>query len=293
MTKPHPPRLRLLCPLLVHTVLALCLLATASPALADAADAHYRAGLDERRRGNTGAAMAAFRRAVKLRPSYAAAHRGLAGLLRKSGDLDGALRHYERVIALEPKEPLAYAMSGALLLRKKRYADAAKRLRRAVALEPDDLSNYSNLGIALRRTGKLEDAVKVMEQAVQKHPEDFDLLNNLGVVLRKMRRYEEAVIYLQRALAVRGELGTHRNLAIVLRGMERFADAIPEYELVLEQAPDDAGALYDLGNCHEKLGNADTAVETYQRYVKLLEKRDPEGAQRGRDRIKIILQGSL
>ena len=47
------------------------------------------------------AAEDAFRRALKVRPTYAEAHYNLAKLLRQQGRLDQALAEYERAHALE------------------------------------------------------------------------------------------------------------------------------------------------------------------------------------------------
>jgi len=49
-----------------------------------------------------GAAEEAFRRALKVRPTYAEAHYNLAKLLRQQDRLDEALAEYERAHALEP-----------------------------------------------------------------------------------------------------------------------------------------------------------------------------------------------
>jgi Flp pilus assembly protein TadD len=150
------------------------------------------------------------------------------------------------------------------------------------------MQSVANLGVALRKVNKNGEAIQVMTAAVQRKPDDPDLLNNLGVALRQERRYEEAIVHLQHALELRDDVEQHRNLAITLRGAERYKDAIPHYEAVLKKDPNDIGALYDLANCYEKLGDNPNAVQTYKRYVSAARAKDPAAAQRGEERIKAL-----
>lgn len=149
----------------------------------------------------------------------------------------------------------------------------------------------ANLGVALRKVNRNAEAIRVMTAAVQLKPDDPDLLNNLGVALRQERRYEAAIVHLQHALELRDDVEQHRNLAITLRGVERFKDAIVHYEAVLKKFPNDEGALYDLANCYEKLGDNPNAAQTYRRYVNATRAKDPAAAQRGEDRIKALGSG--
>ena len=69
--------------------------------------------------------------------------------------------------------------------------------------------------------------------------------------------------------------------------------AIPHYDRTLAASPKDTGALFDLANCHEKMGNPDAAVDAYQRYIKAIEAKDGEAANRAKRRIEAIRRGSL
>jgi tetratricopeptide (TPR) repeat protein len=116
-------------------------------------------------------------------------------------------------------------------------------------------------------------------------------LNNLGVALRRERRYEESIAYLQHAMELQpANIELRRNLAISLRGLERYKDAIEHYEAVLAKQPNDEGMLYDLANCHEKLGDNANAIKTYKRYVQVVRAKDPAAAERADQRIKALEQ---
>src|SRR6185436_17035464 len=64
-----------------------------------------------------GAAQKAFRRVLKVRPTYAEAHYNLAKLLRQQDRLDEALAEYERAHALEPSAiPAQFGLAAAYRL---------------------------------------------------------------------------------------------------------------------------------------------------------------------------------
>ena len=72
-------------------------------------EAYHNLGLAYSRMGRPDAAIQAFRDAVRLRPTYAAAYAGLGEALLAAGETDEAREALERVIALQPDSPLAVA----------------------------------------------------------------------------------------------------------------------------------------------------------------------------------------
>jgi tetratricopeptide (TPR) repeat protein len=118
------------------------------------------------------------------------------------------------------------------------------------------------------------------------------LLNNLGVALRKARRYDEAIRAHEEAVRIDPtEPVLARNLAIAHRGAGRYEEAIPAYVKALELGnggPPDL--LFDLATCHEKVGNTETAIATFQRYIAAVKKSDPAGAERAERAVKNLEQ---
>ena len=75
----------------------------------------------------------------------------------------------------------------------------------------------------------------------------------------------------------------HQNLGITFRTMHRYDEAIAEYLTATQLNPHEAGAVFDLAVCYEQTNRRELAVETYQRYARMVEARDPAAAQRARD----------
>jgi glycosyltransferase involved in cell wall biosynthesis len=101
-------------------------LATAATTLApEIALGWYNLGLIQRQRGDLGAAITAYRRAIELNPAHAEARQNLAAALLLAGDIEGARQGFGSAIAL--------------LEQQGKGAEAAELARRAgamVKLEP-------------------------------------------------------------------------------------------------------------------------------------------------------------
>ncbi len=62
----------------------------------------------------------------------------------------------------------------------------------------------------------------------------------------------------------------HYKRARELYSLGRYREAIAQLEAALELDPKGAELLYNLGLVHEKLGDADEAIDAYKRYLKVL-----------------------
>jgi tetratricopeptide (TPR) repeat protein len=83
------------------------------------------------------------------------------------------------------------------------------------------------------------------------------------------------------------EAEKHYKRAKELYSLGRYREAIAQLEAALKLDPKGAELLYNLGLVHEKLGDADEAIDAYQRYLKVLgDDVDPEEDKKIRGIIK-------
>ena len=71
----------------------------------NAASSFFNVGVHAWNENHDREAAQAFRKAVEVDPSYAAAHRELARTLTRMQDFDGAVKHYEQYLQLSPGAP--------------------------------------------------------------------------------------------------------------------------------------------------------------------------------------------
>ena len=86
--------------------------------------AYYNLGIALNDHGDTDGAIAKYREAIELRPSYAEAHYNLGRLLVQKGQLDDAIAHYEKALEINPADAEAHNNRGAALFANGRVDEA-------------------------------------------------------------------------------------------------------------------------------------------------------------------------
>lgn len=109
----------------------------------------------------------------------------------------------------------------------KEYAQAEQLLRRLIDAMPDASRLYVHLAAALNPQGRTDEATQAFERAVALAPHDYDIRRKYGTFLGRVQRY---------------------------------ADAIAQFELVLQQLPTDTFTLEESARAHAALGQF-TAAE--------------------------------
>lgn len=98
-------------------------------------------------------AIDAYRRALELDPSLAAAHTNLGRAEYQRGHTEEARKHFERALALDPDQAEARYNLANLYDEEGEQELAIAELRRVVAADPEFADAHFNLGIVLERVG--------------------------------------------------------------------------------------------------------------------------------------------
>ncbi len=121
---------------------------------------------------------------------------GLALRTRRTRGDQLAIPFFEQAIALDPDFALAYAKLGVVSSNIGRDEDARTNTEKAYALK-DKVSEYERLYItwsyASRVTHNTEQARTTLEMMTDAYPRDFTARNNLGVLLFEQAQFEEAL----------------------------------------------------------------------------------------------------
>ncbi|HVF55906.1 MAG TPA: tetratricopeptide repeat protein [Pyrinomonadaceae bacterium] len=170
-----------------------------------AEEAREKGGGDEGRRN----AAELYRRALKLRPRFPAAHVGLARVLSAQDDFDGALEQITEARRDRPVYPEASAVEGRIL-RATADNDAAiesyqRAIREGRGFQPEA---YAGMGIVLEEKGDYEGAVAAFRKAIAQLSESEPALYQLiGAAYEKLERWKEAVAAYEKYLELAPEGG--------------------------------------------------------------------------------------
>ncbi len=116
--------------------------------------AHVNTGDVARRAGRIEEAIAAYKRALVVDPSYLPAVRNLGGMYLTTGRLDMAEPLITRAVEIAPDNPDAWAVFGMLRHRQGNLDEAARHFERALQLNPGQSVARYNLGIVRYRQGR-------------------------------------------------------------------------------------------------------------------------------------------
>ena len=138
------------------------------------------------------AAETAFRRAVDLDPSNAAAHRTLGHALSQLRRDDEAKAAMRRARELEPLEPLSYALSSQVAFQAGETLDAVEYARRAVRVDSDFWIGYMQLAQAYAQLGTHDLALEALTDALRLSGGNSKTVSLRGYLLGSMGRANEA-----------------------------------------------------------------------------------------------------
>jgi len=186
------------------------------------------------------------------------------------GAADEAIACMRKAVALRPQFAAAQANLGLLLIAVRRYAEAEVPLHTALSFMPGDAALRNALGVAQENLQRLADAQRSYRAALDADPALAEAHANLGNCLRRLGQYRAAETHLARAIELKPAFAVaHYNLGVLLQDCEQFGRAIAQYRRALEHRPDYLEALNNLGSCLRSEGFVDEAKAAFERVLEL------------------------
>ncbi len=189
------------------------------PSTAENADYHFQQAMNYEFAGNSDAAIAEYRRALKSAPESVDGHTRLGTLLLdEEGDVDGAISEFVTALSIDPKchscqSRLDEAVDkknanvrdginrGNELYRTGQLKRATAAYRIAVSVAPDDSEARNCLAWTLYRVGKLEDAKNEVNFALKLKPDEAEYVNTLACIQYDQGETEAAIDSFRKAIA--------------------------------------------------------------------------------------------
>ncbi|MFN0125108.1 MAG: tetratricopeptide repeat protein [Verrucomicrobiales bacterium] len=181
-------------------------------------------------------AVAVYRQAVALKPSFIDARYNLASLLRDLGETAEAIDHFSRILAQAPQHA----------------------------------ASWHNRGLARQQSGDLDGAISDFEQALAFAPASIDTLNNLANSLLEAGRDDDALARFHQALALNpADPRTHYNHALALEKAVRWPEAADAYRRAIDLDPPNPQYYHNLGVLFAKQARWDEAESLLRRTLEL------------------------
>jgi protein O-GlcNAc transferase len=215
-------------------------------------------------------ALAAYDKAIALKPDYADAlyNRGITLMDLKR--FEEALASYDKVIALEPRYAKAHNNRGNVLQVLKRFEEAAASYDRAVAVEPGYIDALYNKSIALQELKRFDEALASADAVIALKPNCAEAFNIRGNALGALKRFNVALASFDQAIVFKPDYAeAFNNRGNALRALKYFDQALASYDKAIALNPYFADAVYSRGNALRELERFDEAVASYDRVIAL------------------------
>jgi tetratricopeptide (TPR) repeat protein len=255
------------------------------------ADAHEKLG-------DPAASEATLRTGLERHPGELALYAALARSRRARGDRVGEIAVYREVLEIHPQHRATLQALAEAQLALERTDEAIETLAVLESLYPRDLRARLRLAFVEFERGNFAAAADRFEFALQRNPEEYEVVYFLGVVRRRLGEEEAAIaafdriptshdryaeartqiagIYehrgdFERAIAeVEGarEARESRPLDLYLASLRAKAGdldgALAFLQRLLDESPDDAEILYNIGVIHGEAKQIDEAIHYMQ-----------------------------
>jgi protein O-mannosyl-transferase len=207
-------------------------------------------------------AIVECKKALKIKPDFAAAHNNLGAALvenrrgdngagGQTGAVDEAIVHYQRAVQINPNFAQAHSNLGTALLLKGQVDEAIAHYQKALEIDPDYAEARYSLGNAFLAKGRYNESIANYEAALRVRPDYFEAHYNLGRVLATIGKTDEALKEFNEALQAGGDSAkVHCALGSLLGRMGHREEAIAHLAEALRLDPDYEYAkqqLRDLG----------------------------------------------
>ena len=138
----------------------------------ESASLHTLMGDMLRMKGDFGEAADEYRKAIKVKPDFIAAHLGLARVLHSDHKADDAEHEVQYVLAASPDDPEANYLMGEILVNRMALAEALPFLLKALRVSPEELPYvHADLSTIYEDRGDIARAIAEMKLAL---PVDID-----------------------------------------------------------------------------------------------------------------------
>jgi Flp pilus assembly protein TadD len=267
-------------------------------------------------------AVAAYRRAVALRPAWWFGHLALGDRLLRAGAVDEALGALGEAVRLNPDSDQAFNSLGNAWHRKGVWDKAVAAYQRAIQLNPDNTDYRLHLGGSLSRKGLRKEAIAVWQEAATRDPDnsavhqalgwayssegafekaieqfrkslqandkDVDVLNALGYASNSKAEYDDAIEYLTKAARLDEKQATVRNnLGYAYREKGEYDKAVQYLQQAIDLDKTKAGAYRNLGVALALKGDQAAVIDCCRKYAAAV----PGDPQAQLDLAEALLEG--
>ena len=192
-------------------------------------------------------AIANYKKAIKIKSTYAQVHNNLGIALHKLNKLDEAIKSYKVAISLNDSFAEAYNNLGSAMREVNNLPEALEYLKKATKVKPNYFEAFNNLGGAYQESGNNKEALNNFKKAIEIRPNYPEAYNGLGLSFESLAMYEESLSSYEKAIKLNPSYEKpYNNIANLLGHLGKYDEATLNYHKAIKIKPDYAKAYSNL-----------------------------------------------
>ncbi len=184
----------------------------------------------------------------ELSPENLEPYQILAQIHLNQGDVDGAVEAFQGLISHSPSPETGIQTTVSTLLHDANHRAALSVIRNLSETYRDNAMMEFGRARLLLSSNEKQTALTAIDRSLELNPDSNDAILLKGQILTELGKANEGYDY------IRGRLNEDRDGLVIRLGLARmlveaglYDDASEEFEVIAEQAPDNANAMFSLG----------------------------------------------
>jgi Flp pilus assembly protein TadD len=223
--------------------------------------------------GRASDAETAFREALALQPTGAAAdqaHKGLLQALLAEKKNDEAATELGVYLAAHPGDAAMQLEHASLLVDAGKDDDALTELDKAASAGPESLRALKLRVAIYFRKKQYDNAVPVLVKAIALAPQDPDLAAELGHALLEKKDYPNAVNALVVAMKMNPQsIDVLKDLVTAEYLNKNYPATLHGLDVLAQKETPPVGSWFVRATCYDKLGQVQPALDAYKKFLEL------------------------
>lgn len=201
-----------------------------------------------RERDQLPVALELFEKAAVANPTNLNIQAELGNILREMSRFEDAEAVYRRILEKEPTNFRVVLGLAYMARERAQWPIALEHFQTAAALQPKEANIQLEIVQTLRAMKRLEEAEATGLQVLERFPKNAGALTVLGLLARQRQDAAAALGYFTAAAARDpSKLEIQVEIGNALRELDRYSEAVGIYRRVIDQKPDQFGALLGMG----------------------------------------------
>jgi len=222
-----------------------------------------------RRLGRDEDALAEYETTMRLGPPFPEPYYNRADTLAARGEFEAALADFEYVLELDPEYLDAHLNRAGILTDLGRIDAANEALAAGLALAPENPHLLCLKARLAMECGNLETAGEALAAAVAAAPDLPQAWALYGSLSFEIGDLPAAVAHLSRAVDLDPDVAVLFNRGSVYQAQGEWANALADFDRVVQLAPDEADGWLCRAQCRAQLGDHRAAHDDVQAFLQL------------------------